>query len=288
MVMAKKIRFALEMDNGVEVRSLEEFKNNFSLARVVGYLEDGKLMIWLRDRYADEIADKVEQLNLDDVDFGRQICEIFDVSYDENMEKEFEREAERLERIKRLKQITTEKKYLEVIDNVAFDQDELYDLLDDDQDMIYLCGEKFSIPLSKAGVRYIGINEPTVVIDTKVEVNWEEKRIFMEGVVFDEKYKQIIDKKSEKNESLSVSANSKKKYYVEKRMVKYCSGNSELTKDVDSLIEVDMASQKEKVITNWVEDYFEYEKDIYIVTKKSLGFGWEWGIQKYCKVDEKF
>ena len=31
--MAKKIRFPLEMDNGAEVRSMEELRNNFSLGR---------------------------------------------------------------------------------------------------------------------------------------------------------------------------------------------------------------------------------------------------------------
>lgn len=33
--MAKKIRFPLEMEQGIEVRSLEELKENFSLARVL-------------------------------------------------------------------------------------------------------------------------------------------------------------------------------------------------------------------------------------------------------------
>ena len=33
--MAKKIRFPLEMDNGLEVRSMEELRNNFSLGRVL-------------------------------------------------------------------------------------------------------------------------------------------------------------------------------------------------------------------------------------------------------------
>lgn len=32
----KKIRFPLEMDNGVEVRSVEELRENFSIARVIG------------------------------------------------------------------------------------------------------------------------------------------------------------------------------------------------------------------------------------------------------------
>ena len=48
--MAKKIRFPLEMENGVSVRDLDELKDNFSLARVIGYINDGKLITWLQDR----------------------------------------------------------------------------------------------------------------------------------------------------------------------------------------------------------------------------------------------
>ena len=54
--MAKKIRFPLEMDNGLEVRSMEELRNNFSLGRVLEYIQNGKLVIWLRDRYENNIA----------------------------------------------------------------------------------------------------------------------------------------------------------------------------------------------------------------------------------------
>ena len=62
-MMAKKIRFPLEMDNGIEVRSIEELRDNFSLARVLAYYKNGKLAIWLRDRYANDLADAIEAVN---------------------------------------------------------------------------------------------------------------------------------------------------------------------------------------------------------------------------------
>lgn len=43
--MAKKIRFPLEMENGVEVRSMEELRDNFSISRVLSYLKNGKLEV---------------------------------------------------------------------------------------------------------------------------------------------------------------------------------------------------------------------------------------------------
>lgn len=195
--MAKKVRFALEMDNGVEVRSMEELRESFSLVRVLDYLKNGKLVIWLRDHYENDKANAIEQLDKLDAELAKKVCEIFDVSYNENIEADLERAAARAERIKKLKEYTTEKKYLDVIDNVAFDQDEMYDLLDEDVYEIYLCGDRFSIPLSKSGVTYIGINNPVVVIDSKVEVDWEAIGITIEDVVFDKKYQAVLDSANE-------------------------------------------------------------------------------------------
>lgn len=149
--MAKKIRFPLEMENGVEVRSIEELRDNFSVSMVMDYLQNGKLVTWLRDRYANDIADLIEELDFQDKKIAEKVSEIFDVPYDEASELELEKAAERKERINLLKEYTDDKQYEKVIDNVAFDQDELYDLLDEDANTIYLCGERFSIPLSKQG-----------------------------------------------------------------------------------------------------------------------------------------
>lgn len=181
------------MGNGVEVRSVEELRDNFSISMVMDYLQNGKLVTWLRDRYANDIADLIEELDFQDEKLAEKVSEIFDVPYDEASEKELEKAAERAERILKLKEYSDDGQYEKVIDNIAFDQDELYDLLDEDANTIYLCGERFSIPLSKPGVAYIGINHPVVVIDSKVEVDWEEKRITVENVVFDKRYQSVLD-----------------------------------------------------------------------------------------------
>lgn len=81
--MAKKIRFPLEMDNGLEVRSMEELRNNFSLGRVLEYIQNGKLVIWLRDRYENNIADAIADLDKTDSELPIKVSAIFDVPYDE-------------------------------------------------------------------------------------------------------------------------------------------------------------------------------------------------------------
>lgn len=201
--MAKKIRFPLEMENGVEVRSMEELRDNFSISRVLSYLKNGKLEVWLRDRFETDIADKIGQLELQAEDLARNLCEIFDVSFDEETEGELQKSVARAERILLLRKYTDDEEFEEVIDSVAFYQDELYDLLDEETDTIYLCGEKFSIPLAKEGVSYIGINQPTVIIDSKVEVDWVKKNISMENVVFDWKYQIVVERSNKKEFDLS-------------------------------------------------------------------------------------
>ena len=79
--MAKKIRFPLEMRDGIEVRDLESLKENFSLERILFYLADGKLETWLRDRYLDDIADAVSKIDQEDKELNRKICDLFEVDY---------------------------------------------------------------------------------------------------------------------------------------------------------------------------------------------------------------
>ena len=191
--MAKKIRFPLEMDNGVEVRSMEELRNNFSLGRVLEYIQNEKLVTWLRDRYENNIADAIAELDKTDSELPKKVSAVFDVPYDEKSEDALKQAAERAERIKLLKEFTDEKQFADEIDKVAFDQNELYDLLDEEVKEIYLCGDRFAIPLSVTGVSYKGINNPVGVIDSKTEVDWLAKEITLEAVRFDEKYQAVVD-----------------------------------------------------------------------------------------------
>ena len=97
--MAKKIRFPLEMENGIEVRSMEELRNNFALGRVLEYVQNEKLVIWLRDRYENNIADAIAELDKMDPELPRKVSEIFDIPYDEKAEDDLKQAAERAERI---------------------------------------------------------------------------------------------------------------------------------------------------------------------------------------------
>ena len=197
--MSKKVRFPLEMEDGVEVRSLEELKNNFSLSRVLGYVDDGRLVTWLQDRYENTIADAIASIDASEDDVAKRICEIFDVVYDENAKKEIDRAEERKRKMELLKKHQVSMEYAKMIDFVAFDQDDLYDLLDEDAKEIYLCGSKFSIPIDKSNTKYIGIIDGVeVVIYSKQIVDFDAKSIIFDNCKFDEKYEQLL-KKQEKD-----------------------------------------------------------------------------------------
>lgn len=212
--MAKKIRFSLEMEQGIEVRSLDELQENFSLAKISDYLSNGKLLTWLRDRYEDEIADKIESLDPADESYYKNICSIFNVEYNNHFIMDLEKAEELNRKLATLKQYTAEQKYLDVVNNVAFNQDDLYDLLDEDETTIYLCGNKFSIPLNKKGITYIGINNPKIIINSKEAVNWKEKKITLIDVGYDDKYKVVEYHKTVDNPAATTISNYSKNSFI--------------------------------------------------------------------------
>lgn len=158
--MAKKIRFPLKLEDGTQARSLEELKEHFDLASVLEHYSSGKLLTWLQDRYIESEAQAVAALDKEKPDFQKNLCAIFGVEY--VSEEDLEAIQLRQERLAKLRMITDEDEYLQNIDRVAFDQEELADLLDEGITTIYLCGNRFLVPISQKGVTYIGINSPAV------------------------------------------------------------------------------------------------------------------------------
>ncbi|MGN9162988.1 hypothetical protein [Clostridium sulfidigenes] len=181
--MAKKIKFPLEMNNGVMVRTLEELRENFNLEKVVNYFISGKLITWLNDRYYESEAIQVGELNSSSLDFKKKICEIFDIEYIEENDIDIENIEKRNSKITKLKQFTENEDIIRNVDLVAFNQEELSDLLDENAKTIYLCDERFYLPLSKNDIKYIGISNPVLVINSKSDIDLDEKNIVIEDCI---------------------------------------------------------------------------------------------------------
>lgn len=77
-MMGRKIKYALQMRDGTDVRTIEDLRKHFNLPQVAGYFLDGKLVEWLRDRHYEETANEIEKLKKklkkDDPDLGEKLC----------------------------------------------------------------------------------------------------------------------------------------------------------------------------------------------------------------------
>lgn len=186
--MAKKIRFPLKMKNGAEVRTLDELKENFDIESVLGYFTDGKLATWLADRYYDEKAEAVSALSADTPELNAKLCDILEVEYqgDDDV-ADLDYIQRRNEKLRILSAYTDNKDILNNIDIVAMSQDELFDILDEQPEKVYLYGEKFSIPFGAKNVCYIGVNNPVITIDkTKYVFEYNEAGISFKNIRYDD------------------------------------------------------------------------------------------------------
>ena len=209
--MAKKIKFALKMKDGVEVRNIQELRDNFDLNQVTVYFMDGKLETWLNDRYYDEEVEQIESLQKDDTELQKKLCQIFGVEYEEDTMTPEEIEA-RNRKLAKLKEITDDEEILANVDHVAFSQEELSDLLDEGMDTIYLCGDNFVIPERVKDKTYIGINTKLNLDAQKME-RYEKNNIRLIN----------LQEKSEKVDHTEAAAQRQSELDVE--AVVFCEGS---------------------------------------------------------------
>ena len=181
--MAKKVRFPLQM-NGADVRTIEELREHFDLESVLGYFANGKLTTWLRDRYYDNEATTIEALSTDDAELNQKIMAALGVSVDTTQEIDIEAIQYRNEKLMKLRQFTDNQEIINNVDYVAFNQDDLLDILDEGAEKIYLCEGEFNIPLSVKNVTYIGIKDPIVLLRAYDNVNFVSLNIKLENICF--------------------------------------------------------------------------------------------------------
>ena len=217
--MAKKIRFPLQM-NGTDVRTIEELRENFDLSSVLGYLTNGKLVTWLEDRDYDNEAMAVRALSTDETDLNQKLMSILGVSDDVKTEEiDLEEIQRRNEKLMLLRQITDDEEIIDNVDCVAFNQDELYDILDDGKETIYLCQSEFEVPLSVQNKIYIGLENPKVKLRQTESINLDTLNVRFKNVLFSDELspelaEKICEDESEKidyESALNLIAEYKKK-----------------------------------------------------------------------------
>ena len=208
--MARKIKFALEMADGAKVRgSIEELREHFDLEKAVGYFLSGKLLEWLEDRFYEDEAEAIEAIDKDASDLRERLCEALGVPY----EGDSELDVEALERLNEkkaiLRQKTGDEEIIAHAAQTAFNQEDLADLLEMGEPVIYLCGEKFNIPARAKSKKYVGIlGTPTVSIKANSQEELTAKGIVFENVT--------LPWAKEENKTLENCKNQKEDHPAEK------------------------------------------------------------------------
>lgn len=182
------------MANGVLVRTLDELKENWDLEKVLNYYLNGKLQTWLTDRYYTELAEEVSALNgiNDNAELQKKLCGIFGIEAEADL-VDMEAVAERNRRLEILRQYTADDVVLKNVDKVAFNQEELADLLDEGEAVIYLCDNKFSVPLSVTGKKYIGLGDVEIQVNSKDFVDFAKSGIELVNVHFNKEYEELVN-----------------------------------------------------------------------------------------------
>lgn len=118
----------------------------------------------------------------------------------------------RNQKIAKLKQYTDDAAILDKVDIVAFDQEELDDLLNEGEGVIYLCEGQFTIPLNIKNKMYIGIGEVEVVIASKDKIDFEALDIKLENVHFNSEYANLIQNTSKELYDIAYNAANEQSY----------------------------------------------------------------------------
>ena len=193
--MARKVKFPLELKDGYLARSnIEEVREHFDLEKIIAQFHNGRLKIWLDDHYLPEMAEQVAALDGDAPDLAAQLCAILGVKGVATNTVDSQAVRERERKLQKLRQCTSNERYLNMVEYAAFDQKDLDDVLNNNPTEILLCGGEFHIPLVAKQRTYYGVGNVVAVIDSERPVDFEKLGIRFINVDFDETYEQVREK----------------------------------------------------------------------------------------------
>jgi len=201
-----KEKFLMIFKKDIEINTLAELRKNFDFRKVMAYFQNKKLAQWLEDRfYADE-ADAIKAIKATDKYAPQKICDVLGVNYEDYSEDldDAETVAWRQKRRAHLKKYTDKPDIIKKVDSVAFNQEDLEDILSDSPvpNIIYLCDNFFRFPsgiLRKTFITYIGLGKGVKVkFETSKPVNRDTLDIYFENItITDEEPTEDTDEEVE-------------------------------------------------------------------------------------------
>lgn len=177
----RKIKFPLVLKNDVKVRTLEDLQQNFDLEKILAYYENGKLETWLRDRYEDDIAEQVGNIDRNSPEAVNVLCSVLGVSADNTTGVSLADVRLKNEKLDRVKQISDESEVINNYQNVAFSQEELDSIIASGVNTVYIYGESFKILPNTKSIRYVGLNKPKIDFDGHRWIEYHDNGIVIEN-----------------------------------------------------------------------------------------------------------
>ena len=169
--MKRHIKFPLFLKDNIPVRTLEDLHRYFDMEKMLSYYAEGKLAVWLRDRYYDELAAQVQALQATDPELVQKLCELLGIRHDAYKHIRLKDIRQRNEKIARIKKITDKTEILDHPEAVAFTQSELDSILQDAAiPVVYLYGEHFKLKDLHHKKQFVGINQPKLELSAQVYV----------------------------------------------------------------------------------------------------------------------
>lgn len=189
--MAKQIKFPLIMNNGVEVRSIEELRENFDIVATIEYFTIGKLQRWLESNYYDDILKEIENLTGEEEDFSQKLSEAIGVAINGNCfyGKDIIRQTKLKEELKRY----VSEKELNDMEHIAESQQDLERFINAGYKKIYLFGKKFTLPKYMKNMECVGINKPVISVEAESREEFRSQNIKVRDVEFtDSEIRKIV------------------------------------------------------------------------------------------------
>lgn len=180
----QKIKFSLPLADGTNVSSsIDDLRAHFDIESVTNHFHSGQLAQWLEDRYYDDEAEQIRELDKDAPNLKQQLCAILGVSPALYTDLDTDQQKRLEEKKNLLQEQTSDKSIIAHAPQTAFTQEDLADLLDMGESTIYLCGDAFTIPIRMENRKYIGLlSNPKIKIKANSPHELTIKQISFENV----------------------------------------------------------------------------------------------------------
>lgn len=182
--MAKRIKFPLEMKDGVKVRSLEELQEHFDMEKVLEYYfsSDKKLQRWLENYYYDDLLEEVEKLSGEEENLAELLGSILGVDKEKCVldVSELKWKTQTRETLK----LYGREDLAEHLEQVADTQERLQKLVENGCKKVYLLKNSYTITKNMQGIEIEGVGEPEIEIEAQDIQDFSRQNVRMKKISY--------------------------------------------------------------------------------------------------------